>query len=189
MTLLYVALGTVFGLVLSRSGAADYDYIQGMFLFERFQLYGIMGTGVVLTAPGLWLLKRRGRTWSGTPIGVLESDAGFTLVDAAGVELSTTPEQPAGQPVLDIAGDPDSAAFRSAGLVVRSLPADLRATVTKVTARSGDDVTFTTNAGLTVVWGSDKDSVEKAIVLVELIKAAPDARSFDVSSPRVPVVG
>lgn len=124
-----------------------------------------------------------------TPIGVLESDAGFTLVDAAGVELSTTPEQPAGQPVLDIAGDPDSAAFRSAGLVVRSLPADLRATVTKVTARSGDDVTFTTNAGLTVVWGSDKDSVEKAIVLVELIKAAPDARSFDVSSPRVPVVG
>ena len=70
MAALYVVLGTVFGFVLSRSGAADYNYIQGMFLFERFQLYGIMGTGVVLTAPGLWLLKRRGRTWSGTPIGI-----------------------------------------------------------------------------------------------------------------------
>ncbi len=59
---LYLVLGTLFGFVLSRSGAADYNYIQGMFLFERFQLYGIIGTAVVLTAPGLWLIQRRGRT-------------------------------------------------------------------------------------------------------------------------------
>lgn len=70
MTLLYLLLGTVFGFVLSRSGAADYDYIQGMFLFERFQLYGIIGTAVLLTAPGLWLIKRRGRTWSGAPLAI-----------------------------------------------------------------------------------------------------------------------
>jgi len=70
MTLLYVALGTVFGFVLSRSGAADYDYIQGMFLFERFQLYGIIATAVVLTAPGLWLIKRAGRTAGGVPIRI-----------------------------------------------------------------------------------------------------------------------
>lgn len=70
MTLLYVLLGTVFGFVLSRSGAADYDYIQGMFLFERFQLYGIIATAIVLTAPGLWLIKRRGRTASGRRIEV-----------------------------------------------------------------------------------------------------------------------
>ena len=68
MTLLYLVLGTLFGFALSRSGAADYDYIQGMFLFERFQLYGILATGVLLTAPGLWLIKRRARTLSGTPI-------------------------------------------------------------------------------------------------------------------------
>ena len=68
--LLYLALGTVFGFILSRSGAADYDYIQGMFLFERFQLYGIIGTAVVLTAPGLWLIRRFGRTVSGAPIQV-----------------------------------------------------------------------------------------------------------------------
>lgn len=70
MTILYLALGTVFGFVLSRSGAADYDYIQGMFLFERFQLFGIIGTAVVLTAPGLWWIKRRGRTISGSPISI-----------------------------------------------------------------------------------------------------------------------
>ena len=68
MTVISLILGTAFGFVLSRSGAADYDYIQGMFLFERFQLYGIIGTAVVLTAPGLWLLKRRGRTIGGHPI-------------------------------------------------------------------------------------------------------------------------
>ncbi|MBM3779960.1 MAG: YeeE/YedE family protein [Acidimicrobiia bacterium] len=68
MSVFYVLLGTVFGVVLSRSGAADYDYIQGMFLFDRFQLYGIIGSAVVLTAPGLWLIKRRARTPGGRPI-------------------------------------------------------------------------------------------------------------------------
>jgi uncharacterized membrane protein YedE/YeeE len=70
MTLLYVVLGTVFGFVLSRSGAADYNNIQGMFLFQSFQLYGIIGTAVALTAPGLWLLKRRGRTATGKTLDV-----------------------------------------------------------------------------------------------------------------------
>jgi uncharacterized membrane protein YedE/YeeE len=70
MTLLYVLLGTAFGFVLSRSGAADYNYIQGMFLFEQFQLYGIIGTAVALTAPGVWLIKRGGRTAAGRPIEI-----------------------------------------------------------------------------------------------------------------------
>ena len=49
---LYLLSARSFGFVLSRSGAADYDYIQGMFLFERFQLYGIIGTAVVAHGPG-----------------------------------------------------------------------------------------------------------------------------------------
>ena len=57
MTLLYLVLGTIFGFALSRSGAADYDYIQGMFLFERFQLYGILAAGVLFRLFG-WLLWR-----------------------------------------------------------------------------------------------------------------------------------
>ena len=70
MTLLYVVLGTAFGFVLSRSGAADYDYIQAMFLFENFQLYGILAVAVIVTAPGVWLIKRRGRTLLGRPIEI-----------------------------------------------------------------------------------------------------------------------
>ena len=68
--LLYLTLGTIFGFVLSRSGAADYDYIQGMFLFEQFQLYGIIGTAVVCTALGLWAIKRAGRTANGDRLSI-----------------------------------------------------------------------------------------------------------------------
>jgi hypothetical protein len=70
MTWFYLVLGTVFGILLSRSGAADYNYVQGMFLFQEFQLYGIIGTAVALTAPGLWLIQRRGRSALGAPIAV-----------------------------------------------------------------------------------------------------------------------
>jgi hypothetical protein len=66
----YVLFGTAFGFVLSRSGAADYDFVQGMFLFENLQLYGIIGSAVAVTAPGLWLLKRHGRTAGGAPLRV-----------------------------------------------------------------------------------------------------------------------
>lgn len=70
MTVVYLTLGVLFGLVLSRSGAADYGFIQQMFLFESFQLYGIIGTAVLLTAPGLWILRRRGTTVFGRPLAL-----------------------------------------------------------------------------------------------------------------------
>ena len=70
MTLLYLLLGMVFGFILSRSGAADYDFIQGMFLFTELQLYGIIGVAVIVAAPGIWLIKRRGRTLFGRPVEV-----------------------------------------------------------------------------------------------------------------------
>ena len=65
-----ICFGLVFGFVLSRSGAADYNFIQGMFLFTSFQLYGVLATAVAMTAPGLWLLKRHGRTVSGRPLDI-----------------------------------------------------------------------------------------------------------------------
>jgi uncharacterized membrane protein YedE/YeeE len=70
VTLLYLALGTVFGFILSRSGAADYRFIQGMFLFTDLQLYGIIAVAVLVTAPGIWLIKQRGRTFLGQRVSV-----------------------------------------------------------------------------------------------------------------------
>ncbi|GAA2888641.1 FtsQ-type POTRA domain-containing protein [Microbacterium esteraromaticum] len=123
-----------------------------------------------------------------TPIGAIRDADGYAVVDAAGVVLSSSAQLPEGRPELEITGGIDSAAFRSAGLVMRSLPADLRATVTTVRATSGDDVTLRLADGKTVVWGSEKDSVLKAAVLVRLIAASPESKAFDVSSPTVPVV-
>jgi uncharacterized protein len=70
MTALYLVLGIIFGLALSRSGAVDYNFIQGMFLLTNLQLYGIIGSAVAITAPLLYLLKRYGRTVTGAPITI-----------------------------------------------------------------------------------------------------------------------
>jgi uncharacterized membrane protein YedE/YeeE len=67
---LFLLLGTAFGWVLSRSGAADYDVVQGMFLLTDFQLWGIMGVALVVTMPGVRILKRVGRTAFGAPVHV-----------------------------------------------------------------------------------------------------------------------
>ncbi len=124
-----------------------------------------------------------------TPVGVIRSEAGYTLVDAAGVALATTSDQPAGQPVLDIDGGTDSVAFESAGLVVRSVPTDLRALLTGVRATTADDVTLTLSSGLTVVWGSSDDSPMKSEVLTKTLLSNPEASTIDVTSPHAVVVG
>ena len=70
MTIFYLTLGGAFGFLLSRSGAADYDFIQGMFLLTNLQLYGIIGTAVVLGVPGVWLVRRHGRTATGARVAI-----------------------------------------------------------------------------------------------------------------------
>lgn len=124
-----------------------------------------------------------------TPVGVMESESGFTVVDGAGIALATTPEKPADQPILRIDGGIDSAAFESAGLVMRSLPAEIRPTVTEVAASSADNVTLTLASGVEVMWGSSTESAKKAEVLARALVLAPDADTIDVSSAEVLVVG
>lgn len=124
-----------------------------------------------------------------TPVGVVASDAGFTLIDAAGVALATTAGRPDGQPVLEIAGGVDSAAFASAAAVVRSVPAGIRDQLVSVSATTGDDVTVRLASGATVVWGSAEQSPYKAVVLEKTMAVHPDAGRYDVSSPDAVVVG
>jgi hypothetical protein len=66
--MVHLAFGTAFGFALSRSGATDYGFIQEMFLFESFQLYGIIGSAVAIAAPALFLLRRYGKTATGEPL-------------------------------------------------------------------------------------------------------------------------
>jgi cell division protein FtsQ len=127
-----------------------------------------------------------------TPVGAIQSAAGWTVVDAAGVALSTTPDPPAGQPALDIAGGTSSDAFHAAGTVMRALPADIRAQVTGVKATTADDVTLLLGgANASVVWGDATRTPEKVVALAAIMKARPpaDVHSYDVSSPDAVVVG
>jgi uncharacterized membrane protein YedE/YeeE len=53
-----LAFGVVFGFVLSRVGATDYDAIARMFLLEDFHLAGVLGVAVVVAAIGLGIVRR-----------------------------------------------------------------------------------------------------------------------------------
>ncbi len=126
-----------------------------------------------------------------TPIGSIDSAAGHTLVDAAGVALSTTPDAPEGFPVLEITGGVGSRAFQAVGTVFRSLPEELRVQVTKITATTANDVTLTLGGTRTdIVWGNADRSPLKVIVLEAAMMTRPPAEvdRYDVSSPNAVVV-
>ena len=126
-----------------------------------------------------------------TPIGSVESAAGFTLVDAAGVALSTTADAPAGHPVITVTGGIGSPAFEAIGTVFRSLPSDIRAQVTAMSATTPNDVTLTLGGtGTSVVWGNADDSSKKARDLAAIMTARPPGgvSLYDVSSPGAVVV-
>lgn len=126
-----------------------------------------------------------------TPIGLVETRAGFTLVDAAGVVLATTPDPVAGHPVVTVAAGTRSPAFAAVGQVMRTLPETIRAQVTAVAASTPDDVTLTLGGTNTqIVWGGPERSADKAIVLERMmVQRPPDTvSSYDVSSPSAIVV-
>lgn len=125
-----------------------------------------------------------------TPVGVLQSgDGRFTVVDAAGVVLSTSEQRPAGYALIDVAGGTGSAAFAAVGTALRTLPADLRAQVDSATASTPDDIVLQLTGGARVTWGSADQSADKTLVLQRLMAASPGAANYDVSSPGVAIVG
>ncbi|MDP9348020.1 MAG: YeeE/YedE family protein [Gemmatimonadota bacterium] len=69
--LVYVLLGTFFGVVLVKSEVISWFRIQEMFRFHSFHLYGIMGSAVAVAALSLALIRRLGvRTRGGEEIVV-----------------------------------------------------------------------------------------------------------------------
>lgn len=121
-----------------------------------------------------------------TPVGVVHTPAGYSLVDAAGVVLATTPEPPVGYPMFEVAGELGESTFRSAGMVMLSIPPSIRSSVAKVTATTPADVTLTlAPTGTQIIWGNADDSQIKAQVLEKAMLTRPvDTVSvYDVSSP------
>lgn len=52
--------GTLFGFILSRARATDYDAIAGMFRLQDLHLMGVIGVAIGVNALGLWLVRRSG---------------------------------------------------------------------------------------------------------------------------------
>ncbi|MEV8212150.1 FtsQ-type POTRA domain-containing protein [Leifsonia sp. NPDC077715] len=128
------------------------------------------------------------------PVGVIQRGTAFTLVDAAKVPIASSEKRPDGYPLIAASGgaadvDADSG-FAAAAGVLSALPADVLAQVDTIAAKTKDDVSFTLRGGgATVVWGSAEDSSLKAADLAALLKSAPDAGRYDVSSPHSVTTG
>ena len=56
----FILFGVLFGYFLSKARATDYDSMVDMFLVRDFQLYGVIGTGILVVAGGFFLLYRWG---------------------------------------------------------------------------------------------------------------------------------
>lgn len=56
----FLLIGTLFGITMTKSEAISWFRIQEMFLFDNIHMYGIIGTAVVVSAIGTWLIKSRG---------------------------------------------------------------------------------------------------------------------------------
>jgi uncharacterized protein len=71
----FILAGLVFGIVMVKSEAASWYRIQEMFRFQSFQMYGIIGTAVVLGALSIYLIKKLKVTdTDGVPIVFKDKD-------------------------------------------------------------------------------------------------------------------
>ncbi|CAM5330573.1 FtsQ-type POTRA domain-containing protein [Leifsonia shinshuensis] len=128
------------------------------------------------------------------PIGAVQQGSAFVLVDAAKVPISSSATRPAGYPIIAATGAAADAnadsGFAAAAAVLSALPADVLSRVDTISAKTKDDVSFTLReGGATVVWGSAEDSALKSADLAALLKGAPKASRFDVSSPHSVTTG
>ncbi len=65
----HVAFGALFGFILSRVGATDYDAIFGMFRLTDLHLMGVIGGAVLVSAVGFaWFRKARAHSLAGEAV-------------------------------------------------------------------------------------------------------------------------
>jgi cell division protein FtsQ len=135
------------------------------------------------------------------PVLLVQKGSNFVEVDEEGVRFATVSEAPKNVPFLEMAlsasssGGSGAASLRRFGedrLVREAVKAagDIPAAVARQTralkVRSYDDISLELGDGRTVSWGSSEEGALKARTLTALMKAAPDARHFDVSVPTAP---
>ncbi|MGI5468252.1 cell division protein FtsQ/DivIB [Streptomyces sp. CA-132043] len=128
------------------------------------------------------------------PVLLVQKGGKFIEVDDRGVRFATVGTAPREVPRLemDAADSPSLRRFgipalnRAAVKVATALPDTVSKDVRVIRVRSYDSITLELTGGRRVEWGSEEHGTEKAKVLGALLKAARDARHFDVSVPSAP---
>ena len=54
----YLVLGTLFGIILTKSDVISWFRIQEMFRFQAFHMYGVIGSAIVVGLVSIQLIKR-----------------------------------------------------------------------------------------------------------------------------------
>ena len=69
----YLVLGTLFGVILTKSEVISWFRIQEMFRFQSFHMYGVIGSAIVVGMVSIQLIKRnRLRSLAGEPIVIAD---------------------------------------------------------------------------------------------------------------------
>jgi cell division protein FtsQ len=145
---------------------------------------GVQSFSVARIPPGTLAVRVVPRV----PVAQVHDAQGYSLVDAAGVILRTSPTRIPRTPL--VAPAPGSAAFGAVTAVLQSLPATLGSRVRSATATTADDVRLTLTDRRVVVWGSADDAAAKAAALAAaLVSVAKGAHRVDVSVPGSVAVG
>jgi hypothetical protein len=54
----FIALGSLFGTVLTEAQAVSWYRIQEMFYFQSFHMYGLLGSAIATGALSLWIIRK-----------------------------------------------------------------------------------------------------------------------------------
>ena len=69
----YLALGTLFGIILTKSEVISWFRIQEMFRFQSFHMYGVIGSAILVGLVSIQLIKRnRLKSIDGEPIVIAD---------------------------------------------------------------------------------------------------------------------
>jgi cell division protein FtsQ len=121
-----------------------------------------------------------------TAVAVVELGTRLQGLDADGVVFRQYEKRPASLPLIRTAEGTSADALVEAARVVGVLPDAVARRVAYVDVKTRDAISLTLRDDRVVVWGSADQASDKARVLAALLKAARDARSFDVSVPGHP---
>ncbi|GAB3319099.1 YeeE/YedE thiosulfate transporter family protein [Hymenobacter humi] len=69
----YLVLGTLFGIILTKSEVISWFRIQEMFRFQSFHMYGVIGSAILVGLISIQIIKRNHlRTITGEPIVIAD---------------------------------------------------------------------------------------------------------------------